>query len=128
MPSLKDRMAAAVGRTGNSLGAMAGALRERMYAANAKGELEKAKAAHALYKDYTFEAMRLGRIEIAAINQSQAMKDAVAALKAVNKDLTTEKKRVADLTKKIDGVAALIGKVESTVDKIGKLAQKKART
>jgi len=122
MATLKEQMANAVGTTGARMGAMAGALRERMYAANAAGEYEKATAADALYQDYTYEAMRMGRIRIAAIDESDDMKVALKAIKEVNKDLAAEKKRVADLTNKIDGAVELVGKVGQAIDKVGDLA------
>lgn len=47
---------------GTNLGAVAGEIRERMYAATAVGDLEKAKAAEALYKEFTYLAMTTVRM------------------------------------------------------------------
>jgi len=121
MPTLQEQISVIVGRTGSNLGAMAGALRERMYEANAAGKYEKAKAADALYQDYTYEAMRLGRLQISAIDQSTEMKAALTAIKTVNKELADEKKRVANLKNTIDKAVKLIGKVGKAIDKVSKL-------
>lgn len=118
MSAYQQQVSVSLAQTGSKLGAVAGSLRQRMYAANAAGDYEKAKAADAVYQDCIYLAMRLGRIQIAAIDQSDEMIEALKAIKAVNKDLTAEKKRVADLKKKLDSTVGIIENVGKAVNKL----------
>ena len=121
MATLKEQLIEIVGEVGGNMGNLAGALRERMYAANAAGEFEIARAANALYQDYTYYAMQLGRLQIAAIDESDEMRAAIAALEEVNKKLEDEKERVKDLTNKIDTTAALVTQSEKVIKKVGEV-------
>ena len=93
---------------GSNLGLVAGQIRERMYAATAAGDQEKAKAAEALYSEYTYLAMTMIRTQIAEVDESSQMLAAIAALRKANGILQQEKTKVSNLANSLDSAISVV--------------------